>query len=537
MLTASRSLVHAPAASVRVRTTTDPPVCAVHGASNVTTTFTDLGVSAELADLLAQQGITAPFPIQQLTLVDALEGRDLCGKAPTGSGKTLAFALPVAMTVGRAQPGRPRALLLAPTRELACQIRDVLVPLLQTTSRKAAIFYGGTNINRDLQRLRGRVDVAVATPGRLEDLIDRRAISLEDVDLVVLDEADRMADMGFLPVVKRLLAQTRADRQTLLFSATLDGDIDVLVRHYQHNPVRHEFEAPEEDRGDVRHVFWPAERHDRRALTGQIVRRAGQAIVFTRTKHGADRLAKQLRQDGLETAAIHGNRSQKQRESALARFSSGRVSTLVATDVAARGIHVDNVAAVVHYDQPGSDKDYIHRSGRTGRAGARGLVVSLISAEESRDLHKLQRSLELPQGLHDLDLELLGRDELPSPNAVADDRSRGGKRSGHAGPRPDGNSRNGGRRSGRGKGQGGRDRQGSNAKAVGRNAKSRDDARGQSDSRGQGSGRSHGGGNPKGNRHAGSKGGATHGRGNQGRAGQNRGRAKGGARPASARQR
>jgi superfamily II DNA/RNA helicase len=385
-----------------------------------TTTFEELGVPASLTDALTSQGITAPFPIQSLTIQDALAGRDLCGKAPTGSGKTLAFSLPVAMRVGRATPGRPRALLLVPTRELAAQVRDTLAPLLQVTGRKAATFYGGTNINTDLKRLRSRIDVAVATPGRLEDLLQRRAISLADVDLVVLDEADRMADMGFLPVVKRLLDGTSSDRQTLLFSATLDGDVDVLVRRYQRSPARHEFATPAEERGDIRHVFWPAERPARRALTARIVRRSGQAIVFTRTKHGADRLAAQLAKDGVRTAAIHGNRSQNQRERALARFADGDVHALIATDVAARGIHVDDVAVVVHYDQPASHKDYVHRSGRTGRAGSDGLVVSLVGDDELHDVRSMQRELGLPSGLHHLDLDLLDADELPTPRVAAE---------------------------------------------------------------------------------------------------------------------
>jgi superfamily II DNA/RNA helicase len=384
--------------------------------STATESFRDLGIPAELSDVLAQQGITAPFPIQSLTIADALAGRDLCGKAPTGSGKTLAFSLPVAMRVGKAAPGRPRALLLVPTRELASQVRDVLQPLLRVTGRQVATFYGGTNINSDLKRLRGRIDVAVATPGRLEDLIQRRAISLKDVDLVVLDEADRMADMGFLPVVKRLLDATRSDRQTLLFSATLDGDVDVLIRRYQRDPARHEFATSAEERGDTKHVFWPAERPDRRALTAKIVRKSGQAIVFTRTKHGADRLAKQLAKEGVRTAAIHGNRSQNQRERALAQFADGDVHALIATDVAARGIHVDDVAVVVHFDQPGSHKDYVHRSGRTGRAGSDGLVVSLVGNEELKDVRAMQRELGLPAGLHELDLELLGAGQLPDPD-------------------------------------------------------------------------------------------------------------------------
>ncbi len=417
----------------------------------MTTSFSDLGVSAELCSRLEQLGLTEPFPIQRLTLVDTLAGRDVSGEAPTGSGKTLAFALPVAMTVGRGLPGKPRALLLVPTRELATQVRETLDPLLQVTGGKAASFYGGTNINRDLQRLRARIDVVVATPGRLEDLIQRRAISLSDVDLVVVDEADRMADMGFLPAVKRLLDATSPNRRTLLFSATLDGDVEVLVRRYQKNPATHRFATRDEDKADVRHVFWPAERPERRQLTGRILAKTGPAIVFTRTKHGADRLAKQLRQDGVTTAAIHGNRSQRQREDALARFSDGRVQALVATDVAARGIHVDDVDLVLHYDQPSTDKDYVHRSGRTGRAGALGLVVSLVGAEEARDVHKLQRSLDLPPGLHELDLELLDAEVLPNPHpAPSNDRPgagdpkggqrRGGQRGRQPGGKPRGNA-------------------------------------------------------------------------------------------------
>jgi superfamily II DNA/RNA helicase len=399
-------------------------------------TFEQLGIPAALREVLDTQGITTPFPIQTLTVADALAGRDLCGKAPTGSGKTLAFSLPVAMRVGTAAPGRPRALLLVPTRELASQVRDTLEPLLRVTHRKVATFYGGTNISSDLKRLRGRIDVVVATPGRLEDLIQRRAVSLRDVDLVVIDEADRMADMGFLPVVKRLLDATRDERQTLLFSATLDGDVDVLVRRYQRHPARHEFATPAEERGDVKHVFWHAERHDRRALTARIVRRSGQAIVFTRTKHGADRLAKQLAKEGVRTAAIHGNRSQNQREAALARFADGDVDALIATDVAARGIHVDDVDVVVHFDQPGTHKDYVHRSGRTGRAGADGLVVSLVGSEELSDVRALQRELGLPAGLHALDLDLLEADELPGPElATGGHADRGRPRGTGAGPR------------------------------------------------------------------------------------------------------
>jgi superfamily II DNA/RNA helicase len=377
--------------------------------------FGDLGVPADLVAVLARLGRTTPFPIQVAALPDALHGRDVAGRAPTGSGKTLAFGLPLATRTGRGEPGRPRALVLVPTRELAAQVRETVQPLAASRRRRVATLYGGTDIRRDQRRLREGIDIVVATPGRLADLVQRRDVALGDVDLVVIDEADRMADMGFLPEVIRLLDRTAEDRQTLLFSATLDGDVDVLVRRYQRDPVRHEVELPDDERGDVRHVFFQAERPDRRRLTGDIVRDRGPAIVFTRTKHGADRLAKQLAQDGIRTAAIHGNRSQGQRERALAAFHEGQVTTLVATDVAARGIHVDGVAVVVHHDLPATEKDYVHRSGRTGRAGNQGLVVTLVGDEQRADAEAIQRGLGLAHGLHARDLRLLDAAELPAP--------------------------------------------------------------------------------------------------------------------------
>jgi superfamily II DNA/RNA helicase len=426
----------------------------------VTRTFADLGVPDDLAARLHADGLTDPFPIQAMTLPDALAGRDLCGRAPTGSGKTLAFALPLAAHVGRARAGHPAALVLVPTRELATQVAETLRPLAQVRDRRVATFFGGTNIRRDQQRLKQGVDIAVACPGRLADLVQRGDCRLGDVELVVLDEADRMADMGFLPEVERLLDRTSERRQTLLFSATLDGDVDRLVRRYQHDPARHELEVAD-DAAEIRHVFWPAERDQRRRLTADIVRRVGPAIVFTRTKHGADRLAKQLAKDGVTTAAIHGNRNQNQRERALARFADGDVNALVATDVAARGIHVDDVGVVVHYDMPATDKDYVHRSGRTGRAGATGLVVSLVEQAQGKETALLQRTLELPLGLHEIDLDLLTADELPDPITGLDTgRGHGSPRSGANG-KPKGST--GGNRGGRNRGGGGGSRSGAGA--------------------------------------------------------------------------
>jgi len=383
-----------------------------------TPSFRDLGVPKKLNESLHRQGLRTPFPIQVQSLPHALAGRDLCGRAPTGSGKTLAFSIPVVERSESARPHHPRALVLVPTRELAGQVREAILPLAQARGRWVATFYGGTSIRRDVDRLRRGVDIAVATPGRLADLVQRGDIHLDEVQVVVVDEADRMADMGFLPEVRRLLDRTPDTRQTLLFSATLDGDVDVLVRAYQRDPVRVEVAVPTEEAGRVNHLFWATQRHERRAVAAEILRHSsGPAIVFTRTKHGADRLAKQLASDGVTTAAIHGNRSQRQREAALARFARGEVRALIATDVAARGIHVDGVELVVHFDLPGSEKDYVHRSGRTGRAGRDGVVVSLVCEDQHRDLHAMQEALSMTAGTHDVAFAHLRADMVPDPTA------------------------------------------------------------------------------------------------------------------------
>ncbi len=355
-------------------------------------TFESLGVPAQLAAPLAGRGFTSPLPIQAATLPDALAGRDVSGCAPTGSGKTIAFGLPMVAGVGKAGPHRPRGLVLAPTRELAAQIADELRTLGRGNVRVEA-FYGGVGFDRQRRALRQGVDVAVACPGRLADLIRQGDVQLSEVRIVVLDEADRMADMGFLPEVKRLLDMCRTDRQTLLFSATLDGDVDVLVRRYQRNPVRHDFRPPVEDALNVEHLFWAAEQSERIGIVAELVSRVGPTIVFCRTKRGADRVARQLEMAGTKAVAIHGGRSQNQRERALDDFRDGFFEAIVATDVAARGIHVDAVACVLHFDAPDDHKDYVHRSGRTGRAGATGLVVSLVSRDARRGVSDVQRKV------------------------------------------------------------------------------------------------------------------------------------------------
>jgi superfamily II DNA/RNA helicase len=347
--------------------------------------FAVLGVPEPLCATLRRRDIAEPFPIQAATLPDALAGRDIAGRAPTGSGKTLAFGLVVAARAagaGRPQPRRPRALVLVPTRELAAQVQRELQALVPREAGPVAAVYGGVGYGPQRKTLARGVSAVVACPGRLEDLVASGHVSLDRAELVVLDEADRMADMGFLPAVKRLVDRTPADRQTLLFSATLDGDVDALVRRYQRDPARHEVAASDDETGDVTHLFWRVRRAHRVKVTAEVARRCGPTVVFCRTRHGADRVTKQLGQAGVKAVAIHGRRTQAQRARALAAFTRGRAPVLVATDVAARGIHVDGVACVVHFDPPGEAKDYVHRSGRTGRAGADGVVVSLVAVED-----------------------------------------------------------------------------------------------------------------------------------------------------------
>ncbi|MGO9196282.1 MAG: DEAD/DEAH box helicase [Acidimicrobiales bacterium] len=357
--------------------------------------FAALGVAPELVRLLDAQQITEPLPIQAATIPDVLEGRDVSGKAPTGSGKTLAFALPMVMTVGKARPNRPRALILAPTRELAAQIAKELVSLSGPRRVRVHAFYGGVGFGGQLKALRDRVDIAVACPGRLEDLMSSGSIRLGDVETVVVDEADRMADMGFLPAVKRILDATTPDRQTLLFSATLDGDVDELVRRYQRHPVRHEIEADKDELARMTHRFHAVDHEQRPQLCAEVVASHDSTVIFVRTRHGAERLARQLDRSGVRAVAIHGDRSQQQRDRALAQFRSGQARALVATDVAARGIHVDEVSCVIHYDFPADSKDYVHRSGRTARAGSSGVVVSFVMPEQHRAVHVLCRDLGL----------------------------------------------------------------------------------------------------------------------------------------------
>jgi superfamily II DNA/RNA helicase len=361
----------------------------------MSTTFAQLGIPDALVRALAARRVVEPFPIQAATIPDALAGRDVSGMAPTGSGKTLAFGLALLARVDKATRLQPRGLVLAPTRELAEQIKQELAPLADAVGRRVAAVYGGVGYGPQKNALRRGVDVLVATPGRLEDLMAQGAADLGRVDFVVIDEADRMADMGFLPAVRRIVDTTSPRRQTLLFSATLDGDVAVLSRDYQRDPVRHDAGTLHSDSVDADHHFWLVDRNDRVRHAADVIETTGRSIVFTRTRHGADRLAKQLDGLGVKVVAIHGGRSQRQRDRAIEAFSSGRARALVATDVAARGIHVDAVASVIHYDPTADAKDYLHRSGRTARAGATGTVVSLVTDDQQRNVRRIQQDLGL----------------------------------------------------------------------------------------------------------------------------------------------
>ncbi len=376
----------------------------------MSTTFTQLGLPAALVDTLTRRDIADPFPIQAATIPDALAGRDVSGRAPTGSGKTLAFGLPILTNVESASPNQPRALILVPTRELAEQIRRDLAPYGKAVRRQVFAIYGGVRYAAQKDWMRKGVDVLVATPGRLEDLIEQGAVNLSQVNIVAIDEADRMADMGFLPAVRRILNQTTQDRQTLLFSATLDGDVAVLIRSYQQDPVRHEAGTVEAETIDAQHHFWLVQNQDKVQHTADVVGVADRSIVFTRTRHGADRLARQLSKLGVGAVAMHGGRSQNQRNRALRAFSSGDAQALIATDVAARGIHIDAVASVIHFDPPADHKDYVHRSGRTARAGATGTVVSFVTGEQRRAVRRMQDKLDLHEPIGEPQLDALADD-------------------------------------------------------------------------------------------------------------------------------
>jgi superfamily II DNA/RNA helicase len=361
------------------------------------TTFDELGVPAPLVAALASQGIREPFAIQARAIPDALAGRDVLGRAQTGSGKTLAFGLPMLarlsgqpLASGRRREKAPRGLVLVPTRELALQVAEVLAPLGQSMRISVMTVYGGVGIARQIDRLARGVDIVVATPGRLLDVMNRGACTLEDVSVTVIDEADHMADLGFLPSVTQILDAT-APGQRLLFSATLDRGVARLVSRYLTDPAPHAI-APVATAGDTAHQVFVLPAADKVAIATEIASREGRTLFFVRTKHGADRLARQLTGAGVAAAAIHGNLSQHQRQHALAAFTQGNPRVLVATDVAARGIDVADIGLVVHFDPPNDHKDYVHRSGRTARAGAAGTVLALVEPGQVRAVGQIHNT-------------------------------------------------------------------------------------------------------------------------------------------------
>jgi superfamily II DNA/RNA helicase len=359
--------------------------------------FGALGLPAGLVDALVAGGIATPTPIQAATIPDVLAGRDVLGRAHTGSGKTLAFGLPLITRVARTGPasreaGRPRGLILLPTRELAQQVDAALFPLARVLGLNTVTVVGGVSIANQIKQLRRGVDLLIATPGRLLDLLDRRALTLDGVDFAVLDEADQMADLGFLPDVSRILDATSPSRQSLLYSATLDRGVDRLVANYLNQPVEHRIDDGDLPGAAIDHRIFRLAHEHKVTVATEIAAHSERTLFFVRTKHGADRLAKQLRTAGIAAGALHGDLNQNQRRRALDAFTQGRDTTLVATDVAARGIHVDGLDLVVHYDPPADPKVYAHRSGRTARAGASGTVLSLVEPPQHRPLSRMHET-------------------------------------------------------------------------------------------------------------------------------------------------
>jgi ATP-dependent RNA helicase RhlE len=388
--------------------------------------FAELGVSRPVAAALAQRGITEPFAIQRLVIRDVLDGRDVLAKSPTGSGKTLAFAIPLIERLEGADRG-PAALVLAPTRELAAQIVEQSQPIARARGVEVAAVYGGVGFEKQIKACK-RADILVATPGRLEDLMARRAVRLGGIEVLVLDEADRMLDMGFRPAVDRIVAACPADRQTLFFSATLDGEAGRIAAEYTRDAVTREHAPEPVEAPAIEHRFVPTiHEHKLSALVAELKADRGLTLVFVRTKRGADRLVKRLGREGVEAVAMHGDKSQSQRERALARFEAGKVDTLVATDVAARGIHVGGISHVINFDPPEDREGYVHRTGRTGRAGHAGRAITFVNADQAGDVAKIVAALDLHE-----EYETAG---FARPAAAAAKQDRGPRPHASGGPK------------------------------------------------------------------------------------------------------
>ena len=355
--------------------------------------FSDLGIGPAIVQVLERQGIVEPFEVQTETIPDSLLGRDVCCRAPTGSGKTLAFGLPLIIRSKRAQSKRPTSLILTPTRELAEQINSVLRPIAAAADRDVVSIYGGVSYKNQYNALNRGVDILVACPGRLLDLLDRRALRLDDVETVVLDEADRMADMGFMEPVCKILDKCSKQRQTILFSATLDDDVADLVKNYQQDPVTIDVGPKEVSIENMQQLFMNMKPNQKFGVTGEVIAKCGKTMIFCKTRRGVDKLGDEMYDADLRVSTLHGGLNQRQRDRALKRFTKGGSIALVATDVAARGIDIQGVNCVVHYDPPENSKAYKHRSGRTARAGAEGVVISYVQRSQQRLYNKIQNQV------------------------------------------------------------------------------------------------------------------------------------------------
>jgi superfamily II DNA/RNA helicase len=478
--------------------------------------FAELGVPAPIVSTLAGLGINQPFPIQSATLPDSLAGRDVLGRGRTGSGKTYAFVIPLlarlAADAARPQPKRPRALILAPTRELAGQIQASVAPLAKELGMRTLAIFGGVGAGPQISALRAGIDVLIACPGRLEDLMSSGHANLDQVRITVLDEADHMADLGFLPAVRRLLDRTPSDGQRMLFSATLDAGVDVLVRRYLSNPVTHSVDSAESPVASMAHHALQVDAADRLPVLVELTSAPGRTLVFSRTKHGAKKLTKQLIASGVPAVELHGNLSQNARTRNLQAFADGEVHTLVATDIAARGIHVDDVALVVHADPPMEHKAYLHRSGRTARAGASGTSITLMTADQVNDVRALTKRAAIKPIVtrltpgHPLLAQLApGQRVLLDPASITVGSTEASDAGGSRGGRSQGSGRARGARTGAGRPQGA-GRTASSAGGSGRGGSGHGSSRGGT---GQGSGRG-------GSGQASGRGGSTSGRrGNQ----------------------
>ena len=387
--------------------------------------FSDFGIDPSLIEALRNDGIVEPFEVQCEAIPYAMLGRDICCRAPTGSGKTLAFALPLISRTAEAKPKRPTSLILTPTRELAEQIRNVLHPLATSAGMGVLSVYGGTPYKGQLRKLGRGVEILVACPGRLIDLLDRGALRLDNVGVVVLDEADRMADMGFMEPVCSILDKCRPDRQTILFSATLDDDVTEIVDSYQDNPVRIGIGPEELSMDSMQHLFWKVNFRGKADLSAYITEKCGRSIIFCRTRAGVNRLGDEMSEIGSSFTTLHGGMNQNQRDKSMRKFSAGRARVLIATDVASRGIDVNDVSCIIHFDPPENGKAYKHRSGRTARAGSSGTVVSLVQGSQNRKYRRIQDEVGIKCKFTQPDVDMLEeRDFVLAPPGEPERREK-----------------------------------------------------------------------------------------------------------------